>query len=644
MPLSCDWPTKVITILQSELTLVGGTYYTLDVTYYFQLLRELNSSAEGIAETIGFPLYLNTSPTTGTPRIVDIINGYTIQFEDGLYSVDFIDGNVNWRTVEIRNQVSIGTNNTAALIDPTFLEIPTFVGKQGLCVSVKSTGTDSVEYPVGNRQSPCKTEMNFHMISETRGFHNIYILDSINITGDHSVGHVFFGDNPQSVNINCDIGSDVTNCKFQDCYLTGKLDAFNIVWECIVGDLTNVNGFIYKSALAGTLTILDNTNFEDCFIANTAPNQEITIDFDNLAKTVIIADWSAGRIRPINMVAGSFIGVSGTGGIVITDASNIGGTIAYAGSIGIDDTYSDNVDLLKDNTVSGQTIKHLEQAIWIDTESLIAGDGSQRFPFNVLTTAIDYAEKYNIKTLYVYADIVLDRQLKNFKIIGVGTPTIDCNGQNLSKSEFWHCQMEGDYIGAIIVQESYLKSGFWLNGSFEKNGLGGDLFCVDGGTVYMTQNASAIAGLGRPTISMNAAGSCKLSVRKNGGGLTIKHCNDILDEVTAEISEGSLTFDNTNNLLFDGQMIARGLGKFVNETTGFNVVNEMQSKINIDEKIEGNYSLAHVLRVIAAVASGEVAGLDTLNPIFMAMDKSKPRVAAITDNNGNRTSVTVDAA
>lgn len=125
MPLSCNWPTKVITIPLSELTLVSGTYYTLDVTYYFQLLRELNGSAEGISQTIGAPLYFNTSPTTGTPRIVDVINGFTIQFENLQISVDFKNGNTNWRVVEIRNDVSIGTDNVAAAVTPDLSELST---------------------------------------------------------------------------------------------------------------------------------------------------------------------------------------------------------------------------------------------------------------------------------------------------------------------------------------------------------------------------------------------------------------------------------------------------------------------------------------------------------------------------------------
>lgn len=111
--LSVDWITKIITVPQSDLTLISGTAYNLDVSQLLFLLRELNSSEEGIAQTVNGTLYSNTSPSDGTPRVVKLVEGYTIQFENLLYSVDIINGNTNIRDVEIKNQVSVGTNNVS---------------------------------------------------------------------------------------------------------------------------------------------------------------------------------------------------------------------------------------------------------------------------------------------------------------------------------------------------------------------------------------------------------------------------------------------------------------------------------------------------------------------------------------------------
>jgi len=263
-----------------------------------------------------------------------------------------------------------------------------------------------------------------------------------------------------------------------------------------------------------------------------------------------------------------------------------------------------------------ERLNYMEAGVWIDTELVPAGDGSQASPFNTLTAAVDYAEAEGIKTLYVYADITLDRQLKNFKVIGVGTPTIDANGQDLTKSEFWHCKMQGNYIGVIIVQESVLLGGFYLNGFFEKNGLAGDLICVDGASVFMKDNASAIAGLGRPTVSMNATGWCNLSVRGNEGGLTLKDCNNVLDEVTVEVAEGSLTFDSSNTTTVANSMIARGMCKFVNEVPTAGVVIDetgYPANINIADSILRNKTETNPVTGIMTVFAR-----DNVTPLFTA--------------------------
>jgi hypothetical protein len=111
--LACNWPTKAITVPKTDLTLISGTRYSLAVEYWFQLLRELNGGEDGIAQTVGDPLFNNTPPTSGTPRIVNVNIAYSVEFEDGLYSIDLQDGNTNIRVVEVKNQVSVGTNNVA---------------------------------------------------------------------------------------------------------------------------------------------------------------------------------------------------------------------------------------------------------------------------------------------------------------------------------------------------------------------------------------------------------------------------------------------------------------------------------------------------------------------------------------------------
>lgn len=65
----------------------------------------------------------NTEVTVGgvtLARVVEIINNYTITFEDGQYAVNLIGANSNVSDVTNVNQVSVRSSNSAGLTSPGF--------------------------------------------------------------------------------------------------------------------------------------------------------------------------------------------------------------------------------------------------------------------------------------------------------------------------------------------------------------------------------------------------------------------------------------------------------------------------------------------------------------------------------------------
>ena len=117
MSLSVNWATKVITVPQSYLTPLGGSYYKLDVDQFRLDLKDIEDNEEGM-------VFLdthrhNTEVTLGgitLARTVEMINGYTITFENGQYVVTLTGANNNILDVVNFNQVSIQSSNTAGLI------------------------------------------------------------------------------------------------------------------------------------------------------------------------------------------------------------------------------------------------------------------------------------------------------------------------------------------------------------------------------------------------------------------------------------------------------------------------------------------------------------------------------------------------
>lgn len=113
--ITVDWPNKIINIQQADLTLIGGTLYSLDTDALRLTLRGLEDDPEGMP----FPRtheHKSSYTVSGVvyARAFLIVNGYTITFEDGQYAVNLTGGtNNNILDVVNRNQVSVGSNNSA---------------------------------------------------------------------------------------------------------------------------------------------------------------------------------------------------------------------------------------------------------------------------------------------------------------------------------------------------------------------------------------------------------------------------------------------------------------------------------------------------------------------------------------------------
>ena len=116
--ITADWSTKILTVPVSDLTVVSSGRYKITAREWWNLLQELTYTDDGIVKTMlskgDFP-YSNTRPTDVTPRVINLINGYTAYFAGGPYSVDITEGNTNLGFTGIHDTsdgVSLNTNNT----------------------------------------------------------------------------------------------------------------------------------------------------------------------------------------------------------------------------------------------------------------------------------------------------------------------------------------------------------------------------------------------------------------------------------------------------------------------------------------------------------------------------------------------------
>lgn len=99
------------------MTQKSSILYELDVNLLRLALKEIEESGAGIVypDTHRHNTEITLSGVTYA-RSVEIINGYTITFEDGQYVVSCVGANHNIADVKNLNQVSIVVGNSAGLV------------------------------------------------------------------------------------------------------------------------------------------------------------------------------------------------------------------------------------------------------------------------------------------------------------------------------------------------------------------------------------------------------------------------------------------------------------------------------------------------------------------------------------------------
>ena len=180
--------------------------------------------------------------------------------------------------------------------------------------------------------------------------------------------------------------------------------------------------------------------------------------------------------------------------------------------------------------------------MYINTELVENGDGTATNPFNNVADTTDFAEANGITIVYIYADVAIDRNVKNFTCIGIGTPVVECNGHDLKNTEFFGVELRGTYTEKIKAKQCLLGNNFELNGAFKDCGIAGTVTAIDGGNVKLHKCYSNGA---ESILSLNGIGSSIVTVIDFENNLTILDVNAIGDLVKVGMGKGKLTLDAT---------------------------------------------------------------------------------------------------
>ena len=117
MAITIDYTTRIISIPKADLTLVQSTpfeAYELDIDAFRLELKDIEDNVGGISFVdTHFSSAAVTADGGVVARVFEIINGYTVTFEDGAYTVNLVGASTNISEVTNSNQVQVhGTSST----------------------------------------------------------------------------------------------------------------------------------------------------------------------------------------------------------------------------------------------------------------------------------------------------------------------------------------------------------------------------------------------------------------------------------------------------------------------------------------------------------------------------------------------------
>jgi hypothetical protein len=119
MAITIDWSTRVISVPKADMTLIQASpeIRELDLDVFRLTLKDIEDSDDGMVNP---DTHKHSTETTlggiTYARVIEIINGYTVTFEDGQYAVNLVGANSNVGDVVNLNQVSVRSANSAGLI------------------------------------------------------------------------------------------------------------------------------------------------------------------------------------------------------------------------------------------------------------------------------------------------------------------------------------------------------------------------------------------------------------------------------------------------------------------------------------------------------------------------------------------------
>lgn len=334
MAVSIDWPNRIIHVPRADLSLIQlmpTEIREMDLNWFRIQLKALEADAIGMPfpDTHRHNTEVSLSGLTFA-RVIEIINGYTVTFEDGQYAVNLVGANSNVGDRVNVNQVSVRSSNSAGLISSPEIQFSTFAG----AVHVDTTsGNSGTVFPLGTPLKPVNNLDDALVIAKYRGLYVVRTYAALLIESHHNLDDMAV-ESANWLDVTVGAGASLVNTEFEKVSLHGVMGGYwNVLIDCWIYEITNFCGWVrggsFERIELGPFTIANaGQSYFDAVDPMYPGVKEIVVAS---AGAVISITRCRSVIEIQSLVAGCTLVCGLQEGTLILDASCTGGTVAVAG-------------------------------------------------------------------------------------------------------------------------------------------------------------------------------------------------------------------------------------------------------------------------------------------------------------------------
>jgi hypothetical protein len=472
MALSVNPQTFVIFVPKADLTLVQSSpeLRELNLNAFRLELKDWEDGYTGIVflKTHDHNTEVALAGLTYA-RTVEVLPPYTVEFEDGQYTVNCVGANHNLSDVKVANQVSLIVNNAAGLINNSAIEYSSF--QEAVSIDLLSSFTGTL-FPVGTPQQPVNNFADANQIAVNRGFTAFRIRGDATIgTGDNIAGFTVYGENPARTTLTIQAGATTSGVEIHEATVTGTFDVLATFIECHLVNIDSVEANIHESVLEGTITLsgAGSTSIYDSNDGLVLDAPPPTIDFGGSGRNLSLRNYN-GDIEFRNKTGPENVEVNiSTGGKILIDSTVTNGTIRLTGIIEVEDNST------------GTAVVDISQVIFPDQLQLAAFGGSvhlnasegsagtqfpigtEQFPVNNLDDAIIISDSRGFGRFEVHGNLVVGAGdiLDGYLLLGHSVLSANITltaGCSTAQTTFENTTISGVANGALLINNSLVEN------------------------------------------------------------------------------------------------------------------------------------------------------------------------------------------